>query len=72
MPDPNSSDWSDLDLLTISEAVGRLDSEIVDLRGRLATMPEGVEREAVERRLELLGRARDRAVAGPRIRPEAR
>lgn len=68
MPDPNASDWSDLDLLTVSEAVGRLDAEIADLRGRLGVMAEGVEREAVEKRLQLLGRARENAVAGPKIR----
>jgi hypothetical protein len=68
-PDPNASDWSDLDLLTVSEAVGRLDAEIADLRGRLEQMPEGAERDAVEHRLSLLGRARDRMVAGPRPRP---
>lgn len=68
MPDPNASDWSDLDLLTVSEAVGRLDAEIADLRGRLGAMAEGVERDAVEKRLQLLGRARDNAVTGPRFR----
>ncbi|HTK60995.1 MAG TPA: hypothetical protein VL595_01420 [Pseudonocardia sp.] len=68
MPDSNASDWSDLDLLTVSEAVGRLDAEIADLRGRLGVMAEGVEREAVEKRLQLLGRARENAVAGPKIR----
>lgn len=67
-PDPNASDWTDLDLLTVSEAVGRLDAEIADLRGRLGAIPEGPERDAVEHRLALLGRARDNAVAGPRFR----
>jgi hypothetical protein len=68
MRDPNASDWSDLDLLTVSEAVGRLDAEIADLCGRQDRMAEGPERDAVERRLELLGRARDNALAGPKFR----
>lgn len=67
-PDANASDWTDLDLLTVSEAVGRLDAEITDLRGRLYAMTEAVERDAVEKRLELLGRARANAVAGPKFR----
>ena len=72
MPDPNASDWSDLDLLTVSEAVSRLDAEITDLSGRRECMVEGVERDAVQRRLALLRRARENALAGPRFsrRPE--
>jgi hypothetical protein len=67
-PDPNASDWSDLDLLTVSEAVGRLNAEIADLRGRLESTTEGTERDAVRQRLELLARARDRMLAGPSVR----
>jgi hypothetical protein len=67
-PDPNASDWSDLDLLTVSEAVGRLDTEIAELRGRLQSLPEGPERAAGEHRLDLLGRARDKMNDRPAIR----
>jgi hypothetical protein len=68
VPDPNASDWSELDLLTVSEAVGRLDTEIADLRGRLEHMAEGAERDAMEQRLVLLGRARDNMNTTPPIR----
>lgn len=35
MIDPNSSDWSDLDLLTVTEVHERLASEIAALEGEL-------------------------------------
>ena len=64
-PDPNASDWSDLDLLTVSEATERLDEEIEAVRGELAARTESGEPDAalaaLRDRLVLLDRARDRA-----------
>jgi hypothetical protein len=36
MIDPNASDWSDLDLLTVAEARERLSDEIASLKAKLA------------------------------------
>jgi hypothetical protein len=63
-PDPNASDWSDLDLLTIDEAVERLDEEIAAVNARLAGLPDGPDRQAALHRLDLLGKARERASSG--------
>jgi hypothetical protein len=41
MIDPNSSDWSDLDLLTCTEAHERLANEISVLEGELARLHQG-------------------------------
>jgi hypothetical protein len=55
--DPNSSDWSDLDLLTKAEAGERLSTEITEIERQLAD-PLGEhgdgERERLEHRLTLL------------------
>ncbi len=64
-PDPNASDWSDLDLLTIDEATERLDGEIAAITAALGTL-DGGERVTAQQRLDLLVRARDRAAAGPK------
>ncbi len=64
-PDPNTSDWSDLDLLTVDEATERLDAEIAALTGQLGALA-GTERDAANRRLDLLVAARDRAAGGPK------
>ena len=65
-PDPDASDWSDLDLLTVDEATERLDAEIHTITAALGELPAGGERDAAEKRLGLLHAARDRALAGPR------
>lgn len=64
-PDPNASDWSDLDLLTVDEATERLDAEIGELKARLDVL-DGPDRAAANRRLDLLIAARDRTAAGPK------
>jgi cytochrome P450 len=63
-PDPNVSDWSDLDLLTIDEATERLDVEIAAITAALGTLGDA-DRDTAQRRLDLLVKARDRAAAGP-------
>ena len=81
-PDPNASDWSDLDLLTVSEATERLDEELTAVRAEIAALtaaphPNRGELAAAEQRLALLGRARVRAarpsvlVATDRVRSRA-
>ena len=64
-PDPDASDWSDLDLLTVDEATERLDEEIATIAASLDDLPVGLERDAAEARLGLLQAARVRALAGP-------
>jgi cytochrome P450 len=64
-PEPNASDWSDLDLLTIDEATDRLDAEIAETTARLADLT-GDDLATAQRRLDLLNGARDRAAAGPK------
>ncbi len=64
-PDPNASDWSDLDLLTIDEAIERLDAEIAAITATLAAPAPDADRDAAQKRLALLTAARDRAGAGP-------
>jgi hypothetical protein len=59
-PDPNASDWSDLDLLTVDEAADRLTAEIAVITEELTGLPEGPDRDAAQRRLGLLEKARAR------------
>jgi hypothetical protein len=61
MIDPNASDWSDLDLLTHTEARERLVAEIVVAKQDVATeeaqqveMGDGVKLAALKRRLAML------------------
>jgi hypothetical protein len=71
MIDPNASDWSDLDLLTIDEASERLGEEIVtverelaELRPKLADEPTLAASIALrERRLAALKQTRERLPA---------
>jgi hypothetical protein len=64
-PDPDASDWSDLDLLTVSEATERLDEEIASVHREIATLTaDSPLLGPARRRLELLHRARDRASSG--------
>ncbi|HWN36335.1 MAG TPA: hypothetical protein VNP03_26515 [Pseudonocardia sp.] len=64
-PDPNASDWSDLDLLTVSEATERLDAELAAVRAEIDTLAEDpaldTELAKARHRLVLLERARIRA-----------
>jgi hypothetical protein len=59
-PDPNASDWSDLDLLTADEAGERLVAEIAAVTEELRGLPAGPEHDALQQRLVLLERARQR------------
>ncbi|GAA5153415.1 hypothetical protein GCM10023321_23630 [Pseudonocardia eucalypti] len=65
-PDPNASDWSDLDLLTVTEATERLTDELAEVRARIAGLTgepgAGDELAAYRRREDLLERAMDRAL----------
>lgn len=65
-PDPNASDWSDLDLLTVEEATQRLTAEIVATTCRLTALPDGPERAAAQSRLGLLHKAKERVAQGAR------
>jgi predicted nucleotidyltransferase len=64
-PDPNASDWSDLDLLTVSEATERLDEEVAAVRAEVDALAEdparATELTKAQHRLVLLERARIRA-----------
>ena len=65
-PDPHASDWSDLDLLTVSEATERLDEEIAAMRREIgelgsAARPAEARLAAARHRLTLLEGARERA-----------
>jgi hypothetical protein len=64
-PDPTASDWTDLDLLTVAEAMERLDHEAEAVRREIELLTAGSDDAslaAARRRLELLDRARARAV----------
>lgn len=43
MTDPNASDWSDLDLLTLKEARARLSEEVAAVEAELAELMRGNE-----------------------------
>jgi hypothetical protein len=65
-PDPNASDWTDLDLLTVSEATERLDEELAAVRAEIAALtaaphPNRGQLIAAEQRLVATGRVRSRA-----------
>ena len=64
-PDPNASDWSDLDLLTVSEATERLDEELAAVRASIEALSadpaRATELPEARHRLVLLERARVRA-----------
>jgi hypothetical protein len=67
-PDPTADDWSDLDLLTVSEATERLDVEIDAVGTEIAALAEDSPLLApAHRRLELLRRARVRAASGTAV-----
>lgn len=53
MIDPNASDWSDLDLLTVAEARERLTDEIASLKEQLAA---GDDSDVLRHRLAVLER----------------
>ena len=74
-PDPSASDWSDLDLLTVTEAAERLTDELAEVRARIAALSSAAgvhdttgcgagsgaeELAACRRREDLLARAIDR------------
>ncbi len=61
--DPSErSDWSELDLLTVSEATDRLDEETALVRRQIAAAEPGSPAlAALLRRLALLDRARERS-----------
>lgn len=63
-PDPTASDWTDLDLLTVAEAIERLDHEVEAVRQEIELLAgsDDASLAAARRRLELLDRARARAV----------
>jgi len=63
-PDPNASDWSDLDLLTVEEATERLSAEISATTEELAGLADGPARDAAAHRLGLLEKAKARAARG--------
>jgi hypothetical protein len=54
MTDPNASDWSDLDLLTVTEARERLTAEIAVTQREIAAAEDAGKLEALRRRLVLL------------------
>jgi hypothetical protein len=54
MTDPNASDWSDLDLLTVTEARERLTAEIAVTQCEIAAAEDAGKLEALRRRLALL------------------
>jgi hypothetical protein len=54
MTDPNASDWSDLDLLTVTEARERLTAEIAVTQREIAAAEDGGKLEGLRRRLLLL------------------
>lgn len=60
--DPSErSDWSELDLLTVSEATERLDEETAHVRRQMAERPGPEALAALQHRLTLLDRARARS-----------
>ena len=60
--DPSErSDWSELDLLTVSEATERLDEEAALVQRQIADQPGAEALAALQHRLTLLDRARERS-----------
>jgi hypothetical protein len=54
MTDPNASDWSDLDLLTVTEARERLTAEIAVTQREIAAAEDAGKLESLRRRLAML------------------
>jgi hypothetical protein len=54
MTDPNASDWSDLDLLTVTEARERLTAEIAVTQREIAAAEDAGKLESLKRRLAML------------------
>jgi hypothetical protein len=54
MIDPNASDWSDLDLLTVTEARDRLTTEIAVTQREIAAASDAEKIESLRRRLAVL------------------
>jgi len=54
MTDPNASDWSDLDLLTVTEARERLTAEIAVTQREIAEAEDAGKLESLRRRLAML------------------
>jgi len=67
LPDPNASDWSELDLLMVADAVERLGEERIAL---LAEIDADGDSTTARHRLELVERSLARAVqAAPVVQP---
>lgn len=64
-PESERSDWTEMDLLTIEEAAGRLKEEITETEARLAELGDSdqAERELLEPRLRALREAVDELAA---------
>jgi hypothetical protein len=66
LPDANASDWSELDLLMVADAVERLDEERAALGAEInqlaaAEPPDPTALASAHRRMDLLERSRARA-----------
>ncbi|MFC4942910.1 hypothetical protein [Pseudonocardia sp. GCM10023141] len=70
LPDPNASDWSELDLLMVADAVERLGAERVTLLAEIDAEIDPDRLGAAQRRLQQLERSLARAeTATPVVTP---
>lgn len=59
-PESERSDWTEQDILTIPEAVGRLEQEIAEVVAALAESSDPDEKSNLERRLQAMEASRKR------------
>jgi hypothetical protein len=63
------SDWTEQDLLTVDEALPRLEQAIADVTAEAAAASDPLERDLVQRRLAAMNEARARLLARPQPPP---
>jgi hypothetical protein len=62
-PQVGRSDWTEQDLLTVDEALPRLERAIAEVAGEATAATDPAERELVERRLSAMNDARARLIS---------
>lgn len=72
LPDPNASDWSELDLLMVADAAERLGEERAALLVEIEAAGESVRLDTARRRLALVERSLERARRAVPVVPPGR
>jgi hypothetical protein len=68
-PEAGRSDWTEQDLLTVDEALPRLEQAIAEVTAEAAAATDPAERDLVRRRLAAMTEARARLRARPQPPP---